>query len=105
MITFLVPVLNPEKILCVGVSYANRNEEYKDNDSLPKYPSLFFRSPKSLVGHHEPLVKPLVSNQFDYEGEIVIVVGKRGRHIAEAQALDHIAGITICNEGTVRDWV
>jgi 2-keto-4-pentenoate hydratase/2-oxohepta-3-ene-1,7-dioic acid hydratase in catechol pathway len=104
-VTLLPPVTNPEKIICVGVNYANRNEEYKDGTERPKYPSLFMRTPGSFVGHGVPLVKPRESDQFDYEGEIVLVIGKAGRRIAREHALDHIAGLTLCNEGSVRDWL
>ena len=96
---------NPEKIICVGVNYRNRNEEYRDGSDLPKYPSLFFRAPTSFVGHEAPLVRPRESEQLDYEGELAIVFGKGGRRIPKEQALGHIAGVTLANEGTLRDWV
>jgi 2-keto-4-pentenoate hydratase/2-oxohepta-3-ene-1,7-dioic acid hydratase in catechol pathway len=99
------PVPFPEKIICIGVNYPDRNAEYKDGQPAPKYPSMFMRAPRSFVGDGRPLVRPLVSQQLDYEGEVVLVIGKAGRHIAERDALDHIAGITLCNEGTIRDWV
>lgn len=104
-VTLLPPVVGPEKILCVGVNYANRNEEYKDGQSLPEYPSLFFRTPGSFVGHGVPIMRPPESIQFDYEGEIVLVIGKSGRRIARDQALGHVAGVTLCNEGSIRDWL
>ncbi|MBK8007393.1 MAG: fumarylacetoacetate hydrolase family protein [Rhizobiales bacterium] len=104
-VTLLPPVTAPEKIICVGVNYANRNEEYKDGTERPKYPSLFMRTPGSFVGHDVPLIKPRESDQFDYEGEIVLVIGKVGRRITRERALDHIAGMTLCNEGSVRDWL
>ena len=63
------------------------------------------RTPRSFVGHNAPLVRPRASAQLDYEGELVLVIGKAGRHITESDALDHIAGLTLCNEGTIRDWV
>jgi len=96
---------NPEKIICVGVNYTNRNEEYRDGSDLPKYPSLFIRAPTSFVGHDAPLLRPRESEQLDYEGELAIIVGKRGRRIAKDQALGHVAGLTLVNEGTIRDWV
>ncbi|MEI7806429.1 MAG: fumarylacetoacetate hydrolase family protein [Hyphomicrobiales bacterium] len=99
------PVVAPEKILCIGVNYANRNAEYKDNSELPKYPSMFFRTPGSFVGHGQNLIRPHESEQLDYEGEIVLVIGREGRRIARTAARDHIAGYTLCNEGTIRDWV
>jgi len=96
---------NPEKIICVGVNYRNRNEEYRDGSDLPNYPSLFFRSPTSFVAHDEPLVRPRESDQLDYEGELAIIIGKGGRRIQKEQSLGHIAGLTLVNEGTLRDWV
>ena len=66
---------------------------------------MFLRTPRSFVGHNTPLVRPRASPQLDYEGELVLVIGKSGRHIPESAALDHIAAITLCNEGTIRDWV
>ncbi len=104
-ITWLPPIPAPEKIICIGVNYPDRNAEYKDGQDAPKYPSLFMRTPRSFVGHETPLVRPLASAQLDYEGELVLIIGKAGRHIPENAALDHITAITLCNEGTIRDWV
>jgi 2-keto-4-pentenoate hydratase/2-oxohepta-3-ene-1,7-dioic acid hydratase in catechol pathway len=104
-ITWLPPIPAPEKIICIGVNYPDRNAEYKDGQDAPKYPSLFMRTPRSFVGHNTPLVRPRASAQLDYEGELVLVIGKAGRHIPQSKALDHIAAITLCNEGTIRDWV
>ncbi|MER9602965.1 fumarylacetoacetate hydrolase family protein [Mesorhizobium sp. M0243] len=104
-IAYEIPIPSPEKIICVGVNYSDRNEEYKDGQAAPSNPSLFIRFPRSFVGHGAPLVRPPESPQLDYEGEIVIVIGKAGRRIAEADALGHIAALSLCNEGTIRDWV
>ena len=104
-VRLLPPLLAPEKILCIGVNYANRNAELSGGTENAKYPSMFYRAPNSLVGHGARLVRPSVSEQFDYEGEIAIVIGREGRHIAKEHALDMIAGCTLCNEGTVRDWL
>ncbi|MGY3622934.1 2-keto-4-pentenoate hydratase/2-oxohepta-3-ene-1,7-dioic acid hydratase in catechol pathway [Bradyrhizobium sp. USDA 10063] len=104
-VTWLPPIPAPEKIICIGVNYPDRNAEYKDGSDAPKYPSMFMRTPRSFVGHDTPLVRPRTSAQLDYEGELALVIGKPGRHIAESAALDHIAAITLCNEGTIRDWV
>jgi 2-keto-4-pentenoate hydratase/2-oxohepta-3-ene-1,7-dioic acid hydratase in catechol pathway len=104
-IRLLKPIEHPGKILCVGVNYSNRNAEYQEGSEPAKYPSIFVRFPDSLVAHNEPLVRPAESKQLDYEGEIALVIGRRGRRIAEGDALSHIAGYTICNEGTVRDWL
>jgi 2-keto-4-pentenoate hydratase/2-oxohepta-3-ene-1,7-dioic acid hydratase in catechol pathway len=100
-----IPVPAPEKIICVGVNFPDRNEEYKDGNAAPPNPSLFIRFPRSFTGHDQPLMRPPESPQLDYEGEIVIVIGKGGRRIAETDALDHIAALSLCNEGTIRDWV
>jgi 2-keto-4-pentenoate hydratase/2-oxohepta-3-ene-1,7-dioic acid hydratase in catechol pathway len=99
------PIPAPEKIICIGVNYPDRNAEYKDGSDAPKFPSMFMRTPRSFVGHNSPLVRPRASTQLDYEGEVTIVIGKAGRHIKEADALSHIAALTLCNEGTIRDWV
>jgi 2-keto-4-pentenoate hydratase/2-oxohepta-3-ene-1,7-dioic acid hydratase in catechol pathway len=101
---FLPPVRAPEKILCIGINYANRNADYGDQE-IPKYPSMFYRAPGSLVGHGQPILRPHESEQLDYEGEIALVIGRAGRRIPEAQALAHVAGVTLCNEGTIRDWI
>ena len=103
-ITYAPPVTNPEKIICIGVNYINRNEEY-DDSALPPYPSVFLRTPGSLVGHLQPIVRPPESKQFDYEGEIAIIIGKSGRRIPQDNAASYIAGLTILQEGSVRDWM
>ena len=104
-ITYAIPVPDAEKIICVGVNYPDRNEEYKDGQAAPPNPSLFPRFARSFVGHGVALNRPPESPQLDYEGEIVLVIGKGGRRIPEAQTLDHVAALTLCNEGTIRDWV
>src|SRR4030088_2921466 len=104
-ITGQPPIPAPEKIICIGVNYPDRNAEYKDGQDAPKYPSMFMRTPRSFVGHLAPLVRPRASAQLDYEGEVVLVIGKAGRHIPESMALGHIAAGPLCNEGTIRDWV
>ncbi len=104
-IQYLAPITNPGKIACIGVNYKNRNAEYKDGSDDPVFPSLFMRTPDSFTAHKEPLWRPPESHQLDYEGEIVVIIGKAGRRITEEDAYDHIAGLTIMNEGTLRDWV
>ena len=84
-ITWLPPIPAPEKIICIGVNYPDRNAEYKDGQDAPKYPSMFMRTPRSFVGHNTPLVRPRASAQLDYEGELVLVIGKAGRHIPKAR--------------------
>jgi 2-keto-4-pentenoate hydratase/2-oxohepta-3-ene-1,7-dioic acid hydratase in catechol pathway len=102
-VELLPPLSQPEKILCIGINYANRAQDYNVTNN-PKYPSMFFRAPNSLVGSGQNLTVPKVSEQLDYEGEIAVVIGRDCRHVPKAQALDVIAGITLCNEGTIRDW-
>ncbi|MBP0481256.1 fumarylacetoacetate hydrolase family protein [Sagittula salina] len=103
-VTLEIPVRDPEKILCVGVNYPDRNAEYRDGQAAER-PSLFVRFARSFVGHGSPLVRPPESGKLDYEGEIAIVIGRGGRRIAPEDAYDHIVGLTLCNEGTIRDWV
>ncbi len=100
-----IPVPSPEKIICIGVNYGNRNDEYKDGSDAPEFPSVFLRTPGSFVGHNQDILRPPESDQLDYEGEIVLVVGKGGRRIKKENYLQHIAGLSIMNEGTIRDWV
>lgn len=104
-VTLEIPIPDPEKILCVGVNFPDRNAEYKDGQEAPPNPSLFIRFPRSFTGHDQPLIRPPESAQLDYEGEIAIVIGKAGRRIPQARAYGHIAAVTLCNEGTLRDWV
>lgn len=103
-VDFLPTVPNPGKIVCIGINYRNRNEEYSDS-TAPAHPSVFFRTPESLVGHEQPILRPPESEQLDYEGEIVCVMGRPGRRIPPERALEHVAGLTLMNEGSVRDWL
>ena len=103
--TYDPPMPDPEKIICVGVNFPDRNAEYKDGQDAPPNMSLFIRFPRSFTGHGAPLIRPPESPQLDYEGEIAVVIGTGGRRIPEADALTHIAALTLCNEGTIRDWV
>jgi len=96
---------NARRILCVGVNFPDRNAEYKDGSDQPKYMSLFPRFASGFTGHDRPLIRPPESDKLDYEGEVAVVIGKGGRRIAQKDAYDHIAALTICNEGTIRDWV
>ena len=101
-ITLLPPVPNPEKILCIGLNYLPHILE--SGRAKPEYPSIFTRFPASLVGHGTPIERPKASREFDYEGELALVIGTGGRHIAPEDAWDHIAGYTCVNEGSVRDY-
>lgn len=103
-IKFERPLPWPGKIFCIGVNYGGRAAEYADKSDAG-YPSVFVRFPDSFTGHEGSLVRPPESPQLDYEGEIVAVIGKAGRRIAMADARSHLAGLTLGNEGTIRDWV
>jgi 2-keto-4-pentenoate hydratase/2-oxohepta-3-ene-1,7-dioic acid hydratase in catechol pathway len=103
-VRLLKPIERPGKTVCVGVNYSGRHAEYKDATEPQKYPSLFLRIPESFVAHREPLIRPPESEQFDYEGEVAVVIGRPGRRIAVGDAMGHVAGYTVSNEGTVRDW-
>ncbi len=94
----------PSKIFCIGVNYGGRSAEYADTSDAA-YPSVFVRFPDSFVGHDQPLLRPPESPQLDYEGEIVAVIGTEGRRIPLDQARNHLAGLSLANEGTIRDWV
>ena len=104
-VDLLPPVVCGPKIICVGVNYANRNAEYRDNSPEPEWPSLFMRAYESFTGADQPVWRPPESHQLDYEGEIVMVVGKSGHRIPQEEAMSHVAGYTLMNEGTIRDWV
>jgi 2-keto-4-pentenoate hydratase/2-oxohepta-3-ene-1,7-dioic acid hydratase in catechol pathway len=104
-VTYLIPIARPEKLICIGVNFPDRNAEYKDGQAQPTKPSMFIRFPRSFTGHGGNMVRPPESEQLDYEGEVTIVIGKGGRRIACEDAYDHIAALTLCNEGTIRDWV
>ncbi len=104
-VRFEMVLPNAPRILCVGVNFPDRNAEYKDGSAQPKHMSLFPRFASGFTGHERPLIRPPESPQLDYEGEVAIVIGKAGRRVTQADAYDHIAALTICNEGTIRDWV
>ena len=98
----LAPVLNPSKAIAVGLNYVDHAAESPYD--APKYPVLFHRFPSSWVAHDEPLVKPKVSDEFDYEAEMAIIIGKTGRHIPKDKALDYVAGYSLFNDGSIRDY-
>ena len=104
-IDYLMPLHNPSKIICVGVNFPDRNAEYKDGSELPKYMSLFARFPSSFSAHNQALIRPPENHTLDYEGEMVVVIGKAGRRIPKETADDYICALSIANEGTIRDWV
>jgi len=101
-VTFLPVIVHSEKIICVGVNYKAHMQEM--GREAPAYPLLFPRFAPSHVGHGQALLRPLESEQFDYEGELAVVIGKAGRRIARARALEHVAGYACYMDGTVRDF-
>lgn len=101
-VRFLPPVPNPDKILCVGVNYRPHIEEM--GREIPERPVIFVRFSGSLAGHESPIRRPLVSEQFDFEGELAVVIGKRARHVTRERALAVVAGYTCFMDGSVRDW-
>jgi len=101
-LAYLPPLRNPAKAFAIGLNYLDHAAESKFEP--PKHPVIFQRFPTSWVAHGEPLIKPRVSEQFDYEAEIVAVIGKPGRYIPVDQALDHVAGYSLFNDGSVRDY-
>lgn len=98
----LPPLTSPSKIICIGLNYRDHTNE--TGSVQPDYPTIFSRFTSSLIGHRQPIVRPRVSKDLDYEGEIVIVIGKGGRAIPKASALDHIFGYSLFNDATLRDY-
>jgi len=101
-ITFLPVIPDPELIACAGINY--RSHASETGRDIPKQPSMFIRRANTLVGHAGAMVRPNVSTHFDFEGELAVVIGRCGRHITAAQALDHVAGYTCFVDGSVRDY-
>lgn len=101
-LTWLPPVVSPRKILCVGLNYADHTKESPYEQ--PDYPTLFLRVATSMVGHDSAIVRPLASDTLDYEGELAVVIGKGGKHIAREDALSHVFGYSVFNDGSVREY-
>lgn len=101
-VDYLPPVTDPEKIICVGLNYATHAGEAKMD--VPNSPSLFVRFPSSQVGHEQNIIKPSISDEFDFEGELAVVIGSPARHLPEDKAFDCVAGYTLFGEHSVRDW-
>ncbi len=100
--SFLPPLREPRKILCVGLNYRDHTKESPYEQ--PDYPTIFGRFASSLIGHEEAIVRPRVSTALDYEGELVAIIGKGGRHIPLADALDHVMGYALFNDASIRDY-
>lgn len=101
-VTLVSPIPNPDKILCIGLNYAAHIKE--TGREKPKYPSIFTRYSSSVLGHENPLLRPAVSKEFDYEGELAVIIGKAGRNIRAEEAADYIAGYSCFNDGSIRDF-
>ena len=101
-VTLLPPLANPDKILCIGLNYQTHIRE--TGRDAPQKPSIFTRYPSSIVGHGVDLVRPKASDWFDFEGELAVVIGKRGRAIPAASAYEHVAGYSCFNDGSIRDF-
>jgi 2-keto-4-pentenoate hydratase/2-oxohepta-3-ene-1,7-dioic acid hydratase in catechol pathway len=102
-ISFDIPIPNQRRLLCAGLNY-HKKYPLGGEVKLPKQPVYFNKPPGSLVAHKAPLIRPVASLQLDYEVELAVVIGRSGRHISESRALEHVAGYTILNDGSVRDW-
>lgn len=100
-VTFLPVIAQPEKILCVGMNYAEKRQEFDQHDPAP---TLFIRFPDSQTAHNAPVLKPRYSSEFDYEGELAVIIGVGGENIPRDQALRHVAGYSCYMDGSARDW-
>ena len=101
---FALPVARPGKIICLGLNYLDHVKEGPQKDNIPKFQSIFFRMLTSLTPHLTPLLRPKKSIQFDYEGELVVIIGKRAKHLTMENATDCIAGYACGNEGSIREY-
>jgi 2-keto-4-pentenoate hydratase/2-oxohepta-3-ene-1,7-dioic acid hydratase in catechol pathway len=98
-----LPVIpNPDKILCIGLNYETHRQE--TGRPPAQYPTIFLRLANTQIGHAANLLRPKVSREFDYEGELAVIIGRPGRYISEQQALNHVAGYACYNDGSLRDW-
>ena len=103
-LTYGLPVVRPGKIICLGLNYLEHVKEGAQRDNVPKFPTIFMRGRTSLVPHGQPIVRPLVTETLDYEAEMILVVGKRAKHLTAANALSCVAGYSCGNEGSVREF-
>ena len=101
-VTVLPPIPDPQKIICIGLNY--RDHAAEAGMALPDYPAIFARFATTLTGHGQPLLRPRQSESFDYEGELAVIIGRGGRHIPQDRALDTVAGYSIFNDATLRDY-
>ena len=101
-VTYLPLVTNPPKILCCGLNYRDHAEE--TGNAIPDYPIIFMRAPTTMAAHNGPMILPKAASDYDYEAELAVVIGKGGRHISNADALDHVAGYSCFNDGSIRSY-
>src|SRR5450830_1568247 len=101
-IRFLPVIPNPAKILCVGINYLSHVKE--TGREIPKFPMFFTRFSDSQTAHEQALVRPMASEKLDFEGELAVVIGRKARHVKQADALSYVAGYSCYNDGSVRDW-
>jgi acylpyruvate hydrolase len=101
-VQLLPPIPAPDKIICIGLNYVDHSKE--SGFEPPAYPTVFARYATSLVGHGAPIVRPRCSDQLDYEGELAVIIGLGGRHISEVDALNHVGGYSVFNDGSIRDY-
>jgi 2-keto-4-pentenoate hydratase/2-oxohepta-3-ene-1,7-dioic acid hydratase in catechol pathway len=101
-VTLLPPLSNPEKIICIGLNYTDHSAE--SGFKQPDYPTVFGRFNSSLIAHGAPILRPAFSEQLDYEGELAAIIGKTARDVTEADALDHVIGYSVFNDGSIRDY-
>ena len=101
-VTMMPPLSHPEKIVCIGLNYTDHSAE--SGFKQPDYPTIFGRFNSSLIAHGAPILRPAFSEQLDYEGELVAIIGTEARDVSEANALAHVAGYSIFNDGSIRDY-
>jgi acylpyruvate hydrolase len=103
-LTYALPVARPGKIICLGLNYLEHVKEGPSRDNIPKFPTIFMRCLTSMVPHRQPILRPQASEQLDYEAEMMLIVGKRAKHLTMANATSCIAGYACANEGSVREF-
>ena len=103
-LTYALPVARPGKVVCLGLNYLEHVKEGPNRDNIQKFPTIFMRCGTSLVAHEKPIERPRASETLDYEGELILVVARRAKHLTPANALSCIAGYSVGNEGSVREF-
>ena len=101
---YALPVTTPGKVICLGLNYLDHVKEGSQRDNIPKFPTIFMRCLTSMVPHEQPIIRPKASEQLDYEAEMMLIVGKRAKHLTLANATSCVAGYSCSNEGSVREF-